>query len=85
MLRYTGYHNTTKSGKSCLSWYSLELHWMFPEGDLERDGCRSLSQWAGGKPFCFYSGAAGTDMSSWEYEECDIPVCEEDCNRPGIL
>ena len=81
--RYTGYHNTTKSGQQCLSWYSLELHWMFPEGDLERDGCRSLSEFAEGKPFCFYSGSAGTDMSLWKYEECDIPVCQQNCTRPG--
>ena len=54
--RYTGYMNTTRcrvvptvptvclcrSGHHCLPWAALDLHWRFPEGDLERDGCRSV-------------------------------------------
>ena len=47
--------------------------------------CRSLPDWNGGKPFCFYSGLAGTDISTWKYEECDIPVCEVHCNRLGTV
>jgi len=54
--------------------------------DLERDGCRSLpgSDYAGGKPFCFYEGNANTPVEDWKWEECDIPVCEETCDRPGV-
>ena len=29
-----------RSGHNCLAWSDLDLHWEFPEGDLERDGCR---------------------------------------------
>ena len=84
--RYTGYQNTTKSGHSCLSWYGLEWHWRYPEADLERDGCRTLtgSEYGGGRPFCFYQGGLGVPESEWLWEECDIPVCEEDCLRPGL-
>ena len=84
--RYTGYQNQTKSGHQCLSWYDLEWHWKFPESDLERDGCRSLanSQYGEGKPFCFYEGSVDTPESEWRWEECDIPECEVDCNRPGL-
>ena len=83
--RYTGYQNTTKSGHRCLSWYELEWHWRYPEADLERDGCRSLtgSQYGGGRPFCFYKGGPGIPEAEWRWEECDIPVCEVDCVRPG--
>ena len=51
---------------------------------MERDGCRSLpgSDYAGGKPFCFYEG--NVETQDWMWEECDIPVCEETCNRPGL-
>ena len=85
-FRYTGYQNVTKSGHSCLSWYELEWHWKFPLNDLERDGCRSLSgsDYAGGKPFCFYEGSVDTPIEDWKWEECAIPVCEETCNRPGL-
>ena len=31
------------SGDYCVSWYSLDWHWQYPESDLERDGCRSLA------------------------------------------
>ena len=84
--RYTGYQNVTKSGRQCLSWYELEWHWKFPQSDLERDGCRSMpgSQYAGGKPFCFYEGSPGVPESQWKWEECDIAVCEVNCTRPGL-
>merc|ERR1719458_1245234 len=48
--RYTGYMNTTKSGHSCLAWSDLDLHWEFPEGDLERDGCRSMAVYPDSDP-----------------------------------
>jgi hypothetical protein len=31
-----------ESGRPCLSWYDLDLHWLAPNGDLERNACRSL-------------------------------------------
>ncbi len=33
------------------------------------------------KPMCFYWGDRDVDMSLWQWEECDIPVCETNCTR----
>jgi len=84
-FRYTGYKNKTKSGKSCINWFDLNMHWKFPLNDLERDGCRSIpgSKFADGKPFCFYNASIETPVESWLWEECDINVCEVDCARPS--
>jgi len=87
--RYTGYMNTTKSGHNCLAWSDLDLHWEFPEGDLERDGCRSMAVYpesdpANGLPFCYYQADTSKPQSQWLWEKCDIPICENTCNRPGL-
>ena len=38
--------------------------------------CPLSPQYAGGRPFCFYSGSAAQPEEEWLWEECDIPVCE---------
>ena len=35
--RYTGYKNQTKSGHQCLSWYQLDMHWIYPLNDLGKN------------------------------------------------
>merc|ERR1712037_155447 len=67
----------------------LDLHWEFPEGDLERDGCRSMAvspdaDPAKGSPFCYYQADPSKPQSQWLWEKCDIPICEITCNRPGL-
>ena len=49
--------------------------------DLERDGCRSIPEINGGRPFCFYEGSTDIPEENWKWEECDIPVCEKNCTR----
>ena len=79
--RYTGYINTTRSGRACLAWHDLDFHWRRPLNDLERAGCRSLPDRAAGRPGCFYAGSAEVPEEQWLHEECAIPVCEVDCAR----
>ncbi len=79
--RYTGYISTTRSGRACLAWHDLDWHWRRPLSDLERAGCRSLPDYAEGRPGCFYVGGLGVPEDDWRFEECDIPVCEVDCAR----
>ena len=47
---------------------------------------RSLahSQYADGKPFCFYEGSLDAPESDWKWEECAIAECEVNCTRPGM-
>ena len=48
--------------------------------------CRSLpgqSEYADGKPFCFYEGSVNTPESEWRWEECDIAVCGVNCSLPS--
>jgi hypothetical protein len=40
-LNFKMFHR--ESGKPCITWYDLDLHWLAPNGDLERDACRTLS------------------------------------------
>jgi hypothetical protein len=39
---------------------------------------------ADGKPFCFVKADPASDVTEWEWEECDIPVCGTDCTRDGV-
>ena len=44
-----------ESGKQCVSWYDLDLHFTSPNNDLERNACRNamyntLSNYGEGKP-----------------------------------
>ena len=73
------------SGKECISWYDLDLHYTAPNNDLERNACRiarGLSHLGGeGKPWCFTKASLQMNVSLWEWETCDIPVCNKDCRR----
>ena len=64
------------SGRECLSWWSLDAHWISAYGDLERNYCRNPPSELGlllgnGRPFCVVE-ANGTDPESWVAEECDV-------------
>jgi len=69
-----------------VSWYDLDLHFTSPNNDLERNACRNamyntLSNYGEGKPWCFTNASLDRDPSTWEWESCDIPICNKDCRR----
>lgn len=34
-----------------------------------------------GKPWCFTQADLNSEPSSWQWESCDIPICNQDCRR----
>ena len=72
-----------ESGKECLHWSDLNMHWRYPLGDMVRNHCRNpVGLPAGnGRPFCFYEADLNQPISEWKWENCDIPICDQDCTR----
>ena len=88
--RYNGYKSVSKSGKECISWYDTDLHFTAPNNDLERNACRNaansgMNQWGEGRPWCFTNASLDQDPSTWQWESCDIPVCNKDCRRGNSM
>lgn len=77
---------STESGKECISWYDLDLHFNAPNNNLERRACRNahipfLPMAGEGKPWCFTQADLNSDPASWQWESCDIPICNQHCRR----
>ena len=82
--RYTGAVNKTASGYDCIPWAELDLHWYFPLGDLVGDTCRNPAipeVGTNGRPMCFYEADLSRPMTEWKWENCDLPICEQNCTR----
>ncbi len=73
-----------------MDWADLNLHFFNPLGNLVENYCRSavalLPTFPGiSGPMCFVEGSLDTPMEEWVWEDCDVPVCDEDCTRDMVL
>ena len=73
-----------ETGKDCIPWADLNLHWRYPLGDLTGNGCRNPKGLGNGKPMCYYEGSLDIPLPLWKWENCDIPECERDCTRDPL-
>lgn len=85
MHLYGGRANVSESGKPCVAWRDIGWDDLYYGSGMDLNLCRNPENIKDGA-FCFTNASFDMPEESWEWEYCDVPVCEVDCfTLSGVL